>query len=98
MIPPPPDGPGALDALSRTTSRAGARELRCRAETGKPVAAHLAQIGVLGWMIILPMLAGVFAGAWLDRRLHSGLFYTAPLLMLGAGLGCWWGWRWMAKK
>jgi ATP synthase protein I len=48
-------------------------------------------------MIVIPMLIGVFAGGWLDRRFHTGLFYTGPLLMVGAGVGCWWGWRWMHK-
>ena len=34
-------------------------------------------------------------GRWLDVRYGSGLFWTAPLLMLGAALGCWSAWRWM---
>jgi ATP synthase protein I len=59
------------------------------------VARRLAQIGVLGWIIVVPMLIGVFVGRWLDQNFHSGLFWTAPLLMLGAGLGCWSAWKWM---
>jgi ATP synthase protein I len=59
------------------------------------VARHLAQIGVLGWIIVVPILIGIFAGRWLDRTFGSGLFYTAPLLMLGAALGCWSAWKWM---
>ena len=63
---------------------------------GEPsVARHLAQIGVLGWIIVVPILIGIFAGRWLDETLGSGLFYTAPLLMLGAVLGFWSAWRWM---
>jgi ATP synthase protein I len=59
------------------------------------VARRLGQIGVLGWIIVTPMLIGVFAGRWLDRTLHSGLFWTAPLLLLGAVLGFWSAWKWM---
>jgi ATP synthase protein I len=63
---------------------------------GNPsVAGHLAQIGVLGWIIVVPILMGIFAGRWLDRTFGSGLFYTAPLLMLGAVLGGWSAWKWM---
>jgi ATP synthase protein I len=63
---------------------------------GEPtVTRRLAQIGVLGWIIVVPMLLGVFAGRWLDQRFNSGLFCTAPLLMLGAALGCWSAWKWM---
>ncbi|MGA2128830.1 MAG: AtpZ/AtpI family protein [Xanthobacteraceae bacterium] len=59
------------------------------------VARRLAQIGVLGWIIVVPILIGVFAGRWLDEKFDSGLFWTAPLLMLGTVLGCWSAWRWM---
>ena len=60
-------------------------------------ARRLGQIGVLGWIIVMPMLLGVFAGRWMDGHFQSGLFWTAPLLMLGAALGCWSAWKWMGS-
>jgi ATP synthase protein I len=63
---------------------------------GDPSVAHrLAQIGVLGWIVVVPMLLGIFAGRWLDRIFNTGLFWTAPLLMCGVVLGCWSAWKWM---
>lgn len=63
---------------------------------GDPSVAHrLAQIGVLGWIIVTPMLLGLFAGRWLDQTFDTGLFWTAPLFMLGLGLGCWSAWKWI---
>jgi ATP synthase protein I len=63
---------------------------------GEPtVTRRLAQIGVLGWIIVVPMLIGVFLGRWLDHSFHSGVFWTAPLLFLGLALGCWSAWKWM---
>ena len=59
------------------------------------VGRRLAQIGVLGWITVTPMLAGMFFGRWLDARLETGIFWTAPLLMLGLGLGGWTAWKWM---
>ena len=50
---------------------------------------------MLGWIIVVPMLIGVFVGRWLDQELNSGLFWTAPLLMLGLALGCYSAWKWM---
>lgn len=73
----------------------GARHRRWLRDGEPSVARHLAQIGVLGWMVVVPMLLGVFAGRWLDDRLHTGLFWTAPLLIGGAALGCWSAWKWM---
>ena len=73
----------------------GARHRRWL-EQGEPsVGRRLAQIGVLGWIIVTPMLLGMFGGRWLDRHFHSGLFWTAPLMLLGLALGCWSAWRWM---
>ncbi|MDN3564134.1 AtpZ/AtpI family protein [Paeniroseomonas aquatica] len=66
---------------------------------GEPsVARHLAQIGVLGWIIVVPMLLGAFLGRWLDGLHGSGVFWTAPLLMIGLALGCWSGWKWMQES
>ena len=65
------------------------RQLRTQAwlrDGGLSVAGRLGQIGVLGWIIVTPMLIGMFGGRWLDHRFGSGLFWTAPLLMLGAAL------------
>jgi ATP synthase protein I len=71
------------------------RHKRWLREGDASVVRRLAQIGVLGWIIVLPILIGVFVGRWLDQMSDSGIFYTAPLLMLGAGLGCWSAWKWM---
>jgi ATP synthase protein I len=81
-------------------------EVRLRAQRevdwlkdGEPsVARRLSQIGVLGWIIVTPMLIGVFSGRWIDGKLGTGLFWTAPLLMLGAALGCWSAWKWMRNE
>lgn len=63
---------------------------------GEPsVGRRLAQIGVLGWIIVTPAMVGLFAGRWIDERSGTGLFWTAPLLILGLVAGCWSAWKWM---
>lgn len=82
------------------------KNVRLRAERhrrwlreGEPTVAHrLAQIGVLGWIVVTPLLLGLFLGRWLDHRTGSALFWTAPLLLLGLGLGCWSAWRWVMRQ
>ena len=66
---------------------------------GNPsIARRLGQIGVLGWIIVVPMLIGMFTGRWLDRIFGTGIFWTAPLLMLGVVLGGWSAWRWVTRQ
>lgn len=72
------------------------RRQRWLKEGGDPsVARRLAQIGVLGWIIVTPILIGAFLGNWLDGHFHSGIFCTGPMLLIGVGLGCWSAWKWM---
>ncbi|HVB69510.1 MAG TPA: AtpZ/AtpI family protein [Acetobacteraceae bacterium] len=67
--------------------------------SGEPsFAFYLAQIGVLGWTIVLPTLVGLFVGRWIDHRLGTGIFWTGPLLLLGLAAGCWAAWRWMHRQ
>lgn len=56
------------------------------------------QIGILGWTIVGPTLIGLFVGRWLDRMFGTGIFWSAPLLMLGAALGAWSAWRWVHRQ
>ena len=85
------------DPLVEGVRLRGERHRRWLREGEPSVARHLAQIGVLGWIIVVPMLIGVFVGRWLDQTFNSGLFWTAPLLMLGLALGCWSAWKWMQR-
>jgi ATP synthase protein I len=83
------------DSLVKEVRLRGTRHEHWLQEGGPSVTRRLAQIGVLGWIIVVPLLIGVFVGRWLDQKFTSGLFWTAPLLMLGLVLGCWSAWKWM---
>jgi len=89
---PPEDDPLLAEIKLRAS-----RERAWLRDGEASVARRLAQIGVLGWIVVTPMLIGVFAGRWLDAKFGTGLFWTAPLLMLGAALGCWSAWKWMGS-
>lgn len=88
------EGNGLLRSVRqrRTRHRQWLRE-------GEPsFARQVAQIGILGWIIVLPTLLGTFLGRWVDHRFGTGIFWTAPLLLLGLALGCWSAWRWMHTR
>jgi ATP synthase protein I len=66
---------------------------------GEPsMARFVGQIGVLGWIIVAPTLIGLFIGRWLDHRFSTGIFWSAPLLLVGVLIGCWSAWKWMHKQ
>lgn len=87
--------PDDRDPLVKGVQLREARHQRWLREGEPSIARRLAQIGVLGWILVMPMLVGVFAGRWLDQKFGTGIFWTAPLLMIGLALGCWSAWKWV---
>lgn len=86
-----------LDRLGQAAQKAVERDAEGRADPEPSLGARLGQIGVLGWTIIVPTLLFLFLGRWLDRIFGTGIFFSAPLLMVGAAIGFWSAWRWMHR-
>lgn len=95
MTQPLPESP---DDLARAAREAVQRKRRAEREPEPSLGSRLGQIGILGWTIVLPTLLGLVAGHWLDKRFATGVFFSAPLLMLGAAIGLWSAWQWMHRQ
>lgn len=94
MSGPPPEPNG----LARTVRRQRERQQRWLSEGEPSVARFIGQIGVLGWIIVTPTLIGLFIGRWLDHKFGSGIFWSAPLLLVGVVIGFWSALQWMNKQ
>lgn len=81
--------------MAKSVRRERDRRSRWLSEGEPSVARFVGQIGVLGWITVIPTLVSLFIGRWLDHQFETGVFFSAPLLMVGAGLGFWSAWRWM---
>jgi len=79
-----------LEAAVRTRQT---RRERWQREGERSMGQNLAMIGTLGWTIVLPTLAGIFVGRWLDRDFNMGIFWTLGLLAAGLALGCTLAWK-----
>jgi ATP synthase protein I len=86
---------GEENGLLRSVRERRKRRQRWQREGEPSFGRQLAQVGVLGWIIVLPTLLGVFLGRYLDRSFGTGIFWTGPLMLVGLALGCRAGWRWM---
>lgn len=83
------------DKLANAARRSADRA-KAGLENPEPsLGARLGQIGVLGWTIVVPTLLGLALGHWLDREFTTGIFFSAPLIIIGAILGFWFAWKWM---
>lgn len=77
-----------------------ARQAADRAKAGQSnpepsLSSRLAQIGVLGWAIVVPILLGLVVGRWIDHFFSTGITFSAALIIGGAAFGMWSAWRWM---
>lgn len=87
----------SADRVAGAARRAVLREREARDEPEPSLGARLGQIGILGWTIVVPTLLALVLGRWLDRYFGTGVFFSAPLLMIGAGIGLWSAWKWMHR-
>jgi ATP synthase protein I len=86
------------DRIAEAARRSVEREKLSR-ETPEPsLGSRLGQIGILGWAIVTPMLLGVVLGRLADNYFGTGVFFTAPAIMIGAGIGLHAAWRWMHRQ
>lgn len=92
---PEPETP---DGMAEAVRRRRERQHHWITEGEPSVARFVGQIGVLGWIIVAPTLIGLFIGRWLDHTFGTGVFWSAPLLLLGAVIGFWSAWRWMHRQ
>ncbi|ABE35974.1 F0F1-ATPase subunit family protein [Paraburkholderia xenovorans LB400] len=92
------DEPDDNERLAHAARQARTRERRARDEPEPSLGNRLGQIGILGWSIVIPTLLGLAIGHWLDRHFGTGVFFSAPLLMIGAAFGLWSAWKWMHRQ
>jgi ATP synthase protein I len=86
------------ESLARSVrKRRTRRELWLR-EGERSLGQNLAWIGTLGWLVVVPTLAGLFAGRWIDRHWATGIFWTVSLLFAGLCVGCYLAWQRVHEK
>lgn len=86
------------DPTARAARRLVEQE-RMAEHTPEPsLGARLGQIGILGWAFVMPMLLGVVIGRVADRFFGTGVFLTAPAIMIGAVIGFHAAWKWMHRQ
>lgn len=59
----------------------------------RSLARNLGMIGAIGWLVVAPILLGLFVGRWLDTTFNKGITFSGGLIMVGAAVGGWLAWK-----
>ena len=92
------EAPREGNHLGQAARKEAEREELLAHDPEPSLARRFGQIGILGWMIVIPVLVGIFVGGWLDRLLGTGITLGAALTFAGAALGLWLAFRWMHEQ
>lgn len=75
-----------------------ARRMRASRSRGRRFWTGLGLVGALGWVVVIPMVGGLFLGRWLDEKLESKLTFTLALLSAGLVVGVYTAWRFFLRE
>jgi len=84
--------------FSREVGAKAARKLRAQRNAGQGVWFGLGMMGLIGWSVVVPTLAGAALGIWLDNRHPGNHSWTLTLMIVGLVIGCLNAWQWVAKE
>jgi ATP synthase protein I len=84
--------------FSRKVGEQEARKLKAQKKAVQGVWFGLGTMGLVGWSVVVPTLAGAALGMWIDKRYHDVHSWTLALLIAGLCVGCANAWHWVAKE
>jgi ATP synthase protein I len=83
--------------FSREVAAKVARKLRAQ-RNSQGVWFGLGMMGLVGWSVAIPALAGTALGIWLDGHHPGSHSWTLTLLIVGLAIGCLNAWHWVDKE
>ena len=84
--------------FSREVAAKAARKLKAQRDSTQGVWLGLGMMGLIGWSVVVPTLAGAALGIWLDNRHPGKHSWTLMLLIIGLAIGCLNAWHWVDKE
>ena len=84
--------------LTQSVEQQAKRKMKARKEKHHSVWFGLGTFGLIGWSIVIPTVAGIALGLWIDKHWPSHVSWTLTMLLVGVALGCFNAWRWIGKE
>lgn len=86
------------EKFERTVRAKEQRKLKSRTEGTQSPWFGLGMFGLVGWSIVIPTLAGILVGSWIDGLWPGRISWKLTLLFAGLFIGCANAWHWIQKE
>ncbi len=84
--------------MQRLVLRKSLRRRRARLYNQDSIWVWLGTFGLVGWTVMVPTLAGLAFGVFLDDRVDSSLSFAITFLIAGVGVGLSMAWYWVRQE
>ena len=84
--------------FSRRVHEQETRKLHSQRRTVHGIWFGLGMMGLVGWSVAVPTLAGAALGMWIDNHYQGSHSWTLALLVAGLCIGCANAWHWVSKE
>jgi ATP synthase protein I len=84
--------------LGGRVAKQASRKLRARRHRDRSTWFGLGMYGLVGWSVVIPTMAGVALGIWIDATWPGRFSWTLMLMLGGLLLGCWNAWYWISLE
>lgn len=74
------------------------RKLKAQGRPSRSVWMGLGNMGIVGWSVSVPTLAGLALGFWLDKHYPASFSWSLNLLIVALLIGCFSAWHWVSKE
>lgn len=85
-------------SMQRTVLRKSLRRRRARLENEDSVWVWLGTFGLVGWTVMVPTMAGLAFGIFLDNRVDASVSFTITFLIVGVAVGASMAWYWVRQE
>ena len=90
--------PGSSNDFTKSIEQQAKRKIKARRNGRHSIWFGLGMFGLIGWSVMIPTLAGITLGLWIDKRWPAQISWTLTLMFVGVVLGCLNAWRWISEE
>ncbi|MCK5478348.1 MAG: AtpZ/AtpI family protein [Methylococcales bacterium] len=84
--------------FTKSIEQQAKRKIKARKNGQHNIWFGLGMFGLIGWSVMIPTVAGIALGIWIDKNWPGQISWTLTLMFVGVVLGCVNAWLWIGEE